>query len=47
MTAASAAGSYFGGFFRDRIPERLGVIALQAGITFFACKMIVDVVMVA
>ena len=44
MIAASAAGSYFGGFFRDRIPERLGTIALKAGITFFACKMIVDTV---
>ncbi|HME27368.1 MAG TPA: sulfite exporter TauE/SafE family protein [Acetobacteraceae bacterium] len=42
MTAASAAGSYVGGFCRDRIPERVGVVALQAGITFFACKMIVD-----
>ncbi len=42
MVAASAAGSYFGGFFRDRIPEKLGAIALKAGITFFACKMIVD-----
>jgi uncharacterized membrane protein YfcA len=42
MIAASAAGSYFGGFFRDRIPEKLGVVALKAGITFFACKMIVD-----
>lgn len=47
MTAASAAGSYAGGFFRDRIPERVGVIALQAGITFFACKMILDVVLMA
>ncbi len=42
MIAASAAGTYFGGFFRDRIPEKLGVIGLKAGITFFACKMIVD-----
>lgn len=42
MTAASAAGSYVGGFCRDRIPERVGVVALQAGITFFACKMIVE-----
>lgn len=42
MTAASAVGSYVGGFCRDRIPERWGVVALQAGITFFACKMIVD-----
>jgi uncharacterized membrane protein YfcA len=42
MIAASAAGSYFGGLFRDRIPERIGVAALKAGITFFACKMIAD-----
>ena len=42
MIAASAAGTYFGGFFRDRIPEKLGAIALKAGITFFACKMIAD-----
>jgi uncharacterized membrane protein YfcA len=42
MIVASAAGSYYGGFCRDRIPERLGVMALKAGITFFAGKMIVD-----
>ena len=42
MIVGSAAGSYFGGFCRDRIPEKLGVMALKAGITFFACKMIVD-----
>ncbi len=42
MIAASAAGTYVGGFFRDRIPEKLGVIGLKAGITFFACKMIAD-----
>jgi uncharacterized membrane protein YfcA len=42
MIAASAAGSYFGGFFRDRIPEKLGIVALKIGITFFACKMIAD-----
>jgi uncharacterized membrane protein YfcA len=42
MIAASAAGSYFGGFFRDRIPEKFGIFALKAGITFFGCKMIVD-----
>jgi len=42
MIAASAAGTYFGGFFRDRIPERLGAVGLKAGITFFACKMIAD-----
>ncbi len=42
MIAASAAGSYFGGFFRDRIPEKFGVAALKAGITFFASKMIVE-----
>ncbi len=47
MTVASAAGSYIGGFCRDRIPERWGVVALQAGITFFACKMIVDGVLLA
>lgn len=47
MIVASAVGSYFGGFFRDRIPEKLGVVALKAGITFFACKMIVDVVLPA
>jgi uncharacterized protein len=44
MIVASAVGSYLGGFCRDRIPEKLGVIALKAGITFFACKMIVDAV---
>lgn len=43
LVAASAAGSYCGGFFRDRIPERAGAIALKAGITFFALKMIVEV----
>jgi uncharacterized membrane protein YfcA len=43
MMAASAVGSYCGGFFRDRIPEATGAIALKAGITFFALKMIVDV----
>ena len=42
MIVASAAGTYFGGFFRNRIPEKLGAIGLKAGITFFACKMIVD-----
>jgi uncharacterized membrane protein YfcA len=42
MIAASAAGSYAGGFFRDRIPERIGALALKGGITFFAMKMIVD-----
>jgi uncharacterized membrane protein YfcA len=47
MTVASAAGSYIGGFCRDRIPERWGVVALQTGITFFACKMIVDGVLLA
>ena len=45
MIVSSAAGSYFGGFFRDRIPEKLGVIGLKAGITFFACKMIADAVL--
>jgi len=47
MILASAAGSYFGGFFRDRIPERLGAMALKGGITFFACKMIADAVLAA
>lgn len=42
MIVASAAGTYFGGFFRNRIPEKWGAIALKAGITFFACKMIAD-----
>jgi uncharacterized membrane protein YfcA len=42
MITASAAGSYFGGFFREHISEKLGQVALKAGITFFACKMIVD-----
>ena len=42
LIIASAAGTYFGGFFRDRIPERLGTIGLKAGISFFACKMIAD-----
>lgn len=43
LVAASTAGSYCGGFFRNRIPERAGAIALKAGITFFALKMIVEV----
>jgi len=42
MVVASAVGSYAGGFFRDGIPERIGGMALKAGITFFAVKMIVD-----
>lgn len=42
MIAASAAGSYFGSFFRNWIPEKLGVVALKAGISFFACKMIIN-----
>jgi uncharacterized membrane protein YfcA len=42
MVVASAAGSYAGGLFRDRIPERIGTMALKGGITFFAVKMIVD-----
>ncbi|MDR3536399.1 MAG: TSUP family transporter [Acetobacteraceae bacterium] len=41
MIVASAAGSYLGGFVRDMIPERAGAIALKAGITFFALKMVV------
>ena len=44
MIVASALGSYVGGFLRDRIPERLGAIALKASISVFACKMIVDTV---
>lgn len=44
MIAASAVGTYAGGFFRNRIPEDLGTMALKAGITFFAVKMIADVV---
>jgi uncharacterized protein len=42
MIVASSAGSYLGGFCRNRIPERVGLIALRATITFFAAKMIVD-----
>ena len=42
MIAASSVGSYLGGFFRNRIPDRLGVFLLRASITFFAGKMIVD-----
>jgi uncharacterized membrane protein YfcA len=45
MIGASAAGTYVGAYFRDRIPEDIGTIALKAGITFFAVKMIVDVVL--
>jgi uncharacterized membrane protein YfcA len=44
MIAASAAGSYLGGCFRNRIPETIGLFALKAGITFFALKMIVAAV---
>lgn len=47
MIVASAAGSYFGSFFRDWIPEKLGVIVLKVGITFFAGKMIVDALLSA
>ncbi len=43
LIAASAAGSYAGTFCRNRISERLGMIALKASITFFAVKMILDV----
>ena len=42
MVVASAAGSYAGSRLRNRIPERAGVLAMRAGITFFAIKMIVD-----
>jgi len=42
LIAASAAGSYAGTLCRHTIPEKFGVIALRAGITFFALKMIVD-----
>ncbi len=45
MTAASAAGSYFGAYFRDTIPERVGVAILKSSITFFAGKMIFDFLM--
>lgn len=44
MIAASAAGTYAGGFLRNRIPETVGTVALKAGITFFAVKMIVDTI---
>jgi uncharacterized membrane protein YfcA len=47
MIAASAAGSYFGGFLRNRVPERLGIVALKIGITFFGGKMIADAVLAA
>lgn len=43
MMLASAAGSYCGGLFRNRIPEAAGSAVLKAGITLFALKMIVDV----
>jgi uncharacterized membrane protein YfcA len=46
MIVASAAGTYTGGFLRHRIPEKLGSIALKAGITFFAAKMIFDGMMI-
>lgn len=42
MIAASSLGSYLGGFWRSRIPERQGLLLLKWGITFFAGKMIVD-----
>jgi uncharacterized membrane protein YfcA len=42
MIAASSAGSFAGGKLRDRIPERWGAMALRAGITFFALKMVID-----
>ncbi len=42
MIVASSVGSYLGGFCRNWIPERVGLIALRATITFFAAKMIVD-----
>ncbi len=42
IVSLSAVGTYAGSFFRERIPERIGGMALKAGITFFAVKMIVD-----
>lgn len=45
MISASAAGTYAGAFLRNRIPEDHGARALKAGITFFAIKMIVDVML--
>jgi uncharacterized membrane protein YfcA len=47
MIAASAAGSYFGGFLRNRVPEKTGIVALKIGITFFAGKMIADAMLAA
>ncbi len=44
MVVASAAGSVIGGLLRHRIPERAGILALKAGITIFAVKMIIDTV---
>lgn len=42
MITASTAGSYLGGFLRNRISQRVGAILLKAGVTFFGLKMIVD-----
>lgn len=42
MITASTAGSYLGGFLRNRISQRVGAILLKVGVTFFGLKMIVD-----
>lgn len=42
MITASTAGSYLGGFLRNRISQPVGAILLKAGVTFFGLKMIVD-----
>lgn len=42
MIIASTVGSYFGGFLRDRISQRVGAMLLKAGVTFFGLKMILD-----
>ena len=42
MITASTAGSYLGGFLRDRISQRIGAMLLKVGVTFFGLKMIVD-----
>lgn len=47
MLAATAVGSYAGQLLRNRIPERIGAIALKGAITFFACKMILDTLLAA
>ncbi|WP_347928625.1 TSUP family transporter [Pseudomonas helvetica] len=42
MIIASTGGSYFGGFLRDRISQRVGAMLLKVGVTFFGFKMILD-----